>query len=334
MDLAGSVDRIALDTRFSGVVRVDRGGEVALAKAYGDAHRALGVPNTVDTHFGVASGNKALTALAVVGLIDDGVLALDTTARSILGPDLPLIADDVTVESLLAHRSGIGDYIDEDDESIGPTDYVMPVPVHRLATTEDFLAVLDGFPTKFAAGERFSYCNGGFVVLALMAERAAGTPFHDLVAERVGGPAGMDSTAFLRSDELPGRAAMGYLDAEGPRSNILHLPVRGTGDGGIYTTAGDVHTFWEAFMAGRIVSPEWVAEMTRPRSNVPEEGMRYGLGFWLHATSDAVILIGADAGASFRTLHDPTGGITHTVVSNTTSGAWPVTRALDDLLST
>jgi CubicO group peptidase (beta-lactamase class C family) len=334
VELVDHVDRIALDTRFSGVVRVDREGEVVLAKAYGDAHRALGVPNTVDTQFGVASGNKGLTALVVVGLIDDGVLDLATTARSILGPDLPLIADDVTVESLLAHRSGIGDYIDEDDESIGPVDYVMPVPVHRLATTEDFLAVLDGFPTKFPAGERFSYCNGGFVVLALLAERASGTPFHDLVADRVCGPAGMESTAFHRSDELPGRAALGYLDAEGPRTNIFHLPVRGTGDGGMYTTAGDVHTFWDAFMAGRIVSPERVAGMTRPRSDVPEEGMRYGLGFWLHATSDAVILIGSDAGASFRTVHDPAAGITHTVVSNTTSGAWPVTRALDDLLST
>jgi CubicO group peptidase (beta-lactamase class C family) len=50
------------------------------------------------------------------------------------------------------------------------------------------LAELDGFPTKFKAGERFSYCNGGFMVLALIAERVSGTPYHDLVAERVLGP--------------------------------------------------------------------------------------------------------------------------------------------------
>ena len=334
MELVAHIDRIALDTGFSGAVRVDRDGEVALARAYGQAHRGLGVPNTVDTQFAVASGNKGLTALAVVSLIEEGVLELATTARSILGPDLPLIADDVTVESLLAHRSGIGDYIDEDDESIGPTDHVLAVPVHELATTEQFLAVLDGFPTKFPVGERFSYCNGGFVVLALLAERASGTPFHDLVAERVCRPAGLDRSAFLRSDELPGTAAVGYLDGEGPRSNVFHLPVRGSGDGGLYTTVGDVHRFWAAFLDGRIVSPAWVAEMTRPRSDVPDEGMRYGLGFWLHATGAAVILIGADAGVSFRSVHDPAAGITHTVVSNTTSGAWKVTRALDDLLST
>jgi CubicO group peptidase (beta-lactamase class C family) len=45
--------------------------------------------------------------------------------------------------------------------------------------------VLGGFPAKFPPGERFSYCNGGFVVLALVAERAGDTPFRELVARNV-----------------------------------------------------------------------------------------------------------------------------------------------------
>ena len=49
-----------------------------------------------------------------MSLVEDGSLALDTTARSVLGDDLPLIDGAVTVEHLLAHRSGIGDYLDED----------------------------------------------------------------------------------------------------------------------------------------------------------------------------------------------------------------------------
>ena len=132
----------------------------------------------------IASGAKGLTALAVVSLVEDGTLDLTTTARSVLGNDLPLIDDDVTVEHLLAHRSGIGDYLDE-EAGYEITDYVMPVPVHELATTEEFLAVLDGHPTVFPPGERFAYCNGGYVVLALIAERASGAPFHDLVRRRV-----------------------------------------------------------------------------------------------------------------------------------------------------
>jgi CubicO group peptidase (beta-lactamase class C family) len=75
----------------------------------------------------------------VVSLVQDGALELSTTARSLLGADLPL---------------------------------------------------LDGHPTKFRAGPRFSYCKSGFVVLALLAERATGIGYHDLVRERVLGPAG------------------------------------------------------------------------------------------------------------------------------------------------
>jgi CubicO group peptidase (beta-lactamase class C family) len=251
-ELGARLDRLAAETGFAGVVRVDDGDRVALVRAYG-------------------------------------------------------LAD------------GIGDYLDE--EAMGDiTDHVLTVPVHTLATTEGFLAVLDGFPTVFPAGDRFACCNGGHVVLALLAEPATGTPFHDLVRMLVTEPAGMVCTGYLRSDALPGDAAVGYLHApdhsDPLRINVLHLPVRGNGDGGVYTTVDDVHVLWSAPFAGRIVDPAWVAAMVRPRSDVPAEHKRYGMGFWLHATRPAVVLEGYDAGVSFRTVHDPVRGRTHTVVSN------------------
>ena len=331
-ELTGSIDRLAADTQFSGVVRVDVGDDVAFARAYGLANRAHGIPNALDTQFGIASGAKGLTALTVVGLIEDRLLEPGTTARSVLGPDLPLIADEVTIEHLLAHRSGIGDYLDEDSDT-EIDDYPMPIPVHELRTTEHYVRALDGYPQKFPPGERFKYCNGGFVVLALIAERVAGTPFPELVDERVCAPAYMGDTAFLESDELPGRAALGYLAVDSDRTNVFHLPVRGTGDGGIYSTAADIHALWGAFFAGRIVSAEWVEQMVRPHSDAPELAMRYGLGFWLHASNDTVMLKGYDAGVSFSAAHDPTRRLTYTVLSNTSPGAWPIVRALDDALS-
>lgn len=332
MSLPEAVDAIADESGFAGVVSVDRGDKTWFAKAYGYAHRAYRIPNTVDTRFAIASGSKGLTALTVVSLIQQDALRMSTTARSVLGSDLPLISDDVTVEDLLAHRSGIGDYLDEEaDQDIA--DYVLTVPAHALATTEQFLAVLDGHAMKFAPGARFSYCNSGYVLLALIAERVAGTSFHELVRERVCAPAGMCDTEFLRSDELPARTAVGYLPIDGEsRTNVFHLPVRGNGDGGIYSTVADMTRLWRSLFAGRIVSAEWVAEMVRPRSHVTGQSMRYGLGFWLHPTGEAVILEGFDAGVSFRSVHDPRTGITHTVVSNSSYGAWPVTRRLEELL--
>jgi len=324
--LAPAVESTAEATDFAGVVRIDRADDIEFVKAYGLAHRGYEIPNTHDTRFGVASGTKGLTALTLMSLVEDGLLGLSTTARSVLGRDLPLIGDDVTVEHLLSHRSGIGDYFDE-SAGLDLADYLLPVPVHELSTSEQYLAVLDGHATQFPIGERFAYNNGGYVVLALIAERTSGVPFHELVRQRVCEPAGMDDTEFLRSDELPGRAALGYLKVDGAlRSNVFHLPVRGSGDGGIYTTAADISSLWSALFAGRIVSAERVADMVRPRSHVAESSRRYGLGFWLHKSGDTVALEGSDAGVSFWSSHDPARKITQTVISNTSDGAWPIAR--------
>jgi CubicO group peptidase (beta-lactamase class C family) len=160
----------------------------------------------------------------------------------------------VTVEHLLAHRSGIGDYLDE-TAGYKVDDYLLPVPVHTLVSSTDYVAVLEGHPQCFPPGERFAYNNGRFVVLALLAERAVGAAFVDLVRERVTDPAGMTDTAYLRSDALPERTALGYLHVAGNQSNVLHLPVHGSGDGGAYTTASDVHRMWSALRGGVVLDP-------------------------------------------------------------------------------
>lgn len=325
-----------METSFSGVVRVEEGENVLVERAFGLANRAYAIPNRIDTRFGIASGTKGFTAVAVCALIEEGLLDLSTPVRFVLGDDLPLVDEAVTVEHLLTHRSGIGDYLDEGGEW-DVADYPMPVPVHELATTEDYLRVLDGHPQKFPPGTQFAYSNAGYVVLALVAERASGRLFHDLVHERVCRPAGLCATAFLRADELPGDAAIGYLRTDDSRTNVFHLPVRGSGDGGIYSTVGDLSAFWDALYGGRIVSREWVLELLHSRSDVTKRSgtrARYGLGFWLHASTDTVILEGYDPGVSFRSVHDPRRELTHTVVSNTSEGAFPLGRFLEARLET
>lgn len=148
--------------------------------------------------------------------------------------------------------------------------------------------------------------------------------FYDLVHERVCRPADMHDTAFLRSDALPESAAVGYL-ADG-RTNAANLPVRGSGDGGIYMTAADVFAFWRAFLNGDLVSHEWVRELTRRRAD------KHGMGFWLDEESDMLIITGADAGVSFHSGHRPSRGMTYAVLSNTSDGAWPLARRLRDVL--
>jgi CubicO group peptidase (beta-lactamase class C family) len=98
MALGDMVERIAAEEGLSGVIRVDLDGSLAVQRAYGLAHRGLGVPTTVDMQFGIARGSKGLTALTVMSLVEGGELELDTTARALLGTDLPLIDDRVSDE--------------------------------------------------------------------------------------------------------------------------------------------------------------------------------------------------------------------------------------------
>lgn len=219
----------------------------------------------------------------------------------------------MTVEHLLTHTSGIGDYCDDENPPETPP---------GLVTSADYLAALDGFPQQFPPGERFHYNNGAFAVLALIAERVAGIPFPDLVRTRVTEPAGMTDTAFLRSDALPGRTATGYL--EDGRTNVFSLPVAGFGDGGIYSSAPDFRKFWPALFDGRIVPGEWVGRMLRAD--------HYGLGFWLPGPG-LVRLEGGDQGVAFRSTHERSSGVTATLISNDHRGGGRLLRQLDEFLT-
>ncbi|MGJ6979171.1 serine hydrolase domain-containing protein [Aestuariimicrobium soli] len=292
---------------FVGVLSVRRGEDVIAEWAVGEADRTAGVPNTLATRFGLASGTKTFTALTVLSLVSEGRLRLDTRARELLADDLPLVADDVTVDHLLTHTSGIGDYLDEDVDALAP----MPVPVQELDSTPAYLRVLDGHPTKFAAGTAFSYSNGGFVVLALLAERAAGTPFEQLVDVRVFRPAGMAWSGFFRTDRLPPGTATGYLD-DG-RTNVFQLPVLGSGDGGAYSTVADLHALWLALTGGRLLDAHHTALATEIVSH-PEGENDYGRGVW-HADGD-LILSGGDHGVGAVSRHDPRTSTTVTGLAN------------------
>ena len=296
---------------FSGVLAAHRGGELIAGWARGLADRSFAVPNTLDTRFATASVAKTFTAVAILSLVAEERLTLDTTARSVLGADLPLIAEDVTIEHLLSHRSGIGDYLDEEIDEYAP----LSIPVQQLDSAEAYVPLLDGFETAFPAGERWVYCNGGFVVLGIIAERVSGVPYDRLVAQRVFAPAGMTSSDFARSDRLEPLSAVGYK--EDGTSNIFHIPVVGVGDGGARTTVADLHAFWSSLYRARIIPSELVEAMTATvTANVEDDddGTGYGLGVWTQGGT--VAALGGDHGVSAFSRHDPVHDLTVTLLSN------------------
>lgn len=324
------LDSAVAEARFSGAIVIHVGGERVYHRAEGWAHRGHRIPNTPATRFAIASGAKAFTALAAMRLVEAGTLSLEAPVRRWLVDDLPLVDDRVTLEHLLTHVSGIGDYLDESGDG-EVSDYVLTQPVHRLVDATDFIPELEGHAQVEEPGETFRYNNAGYMVAALVIERAAGRAFQDVVADEVFARVPLHDTAYERSDRLHGDVAAGYLEAEGDWTNVLHLPVRGGGDGGAVTSADDLDRFWRALAAGAIVGADAVAEMTRARHDVPDEGMRYAMGFWRHATGPAWIIEGYDAGVSFRSTHDPETGVTASVLGNWSEGAWPVIGAVAEL---
>ena len=332
MDWSGMMRQLitSADGGGGGVVSVRHADRVVFEEAWGLADRRFLTSMTTSHRLGLASGSKAFTALVVMSLVQEGLVDLTTPARSVLQADLPLIDDRVTLEHLLSHTSGIGDYIDDDADD---AEYLLPIPVSSLRGPEDYLGILDGHPPVAGVGESFTYCNAGYVILALIAERLAGTPFQDLVQTRVIEPARMTHTAYCRSDDLPGDAASGYVKLDGQwRSNVHHLPIVGSGDGGAYSTVADLHAFWTALFRGDIVTLESVTAMTADR--VPGVGgppAGYGLGFWLHG-SGVISLEGADAGVSMYSIHHRASSTTATVLANDGDGAWPFARLMIDRL--
>lgn len=315
---------------LSGVVFVARGEQPLYARAHGFSDRAHAIPNSVATQFAIASGTKLLTALAVLSLVDAGLVALDTALADVLDRSAELVQPGTTVRHLLAHTSGMGDYLDE-STIVDIEDYLLDVPNHRLQRPADFLALMRGRTAKFSPGASFAYNNSGYVLLALLVETLSGHSYHEAVQQRVCLPAGLEDTAILRLDDLPGRAAIGYLPGRGFRSNAFHLPLRGGGDGGAYSTARDLARLWSALFSGRIVSMALLAEMSRPQHGAGASA--YGLGLWLDLDlskdTTSVFIEGSDPGISCRSRFEPATGVSYAVLSNTTRGAWSLVKALD-----
>ena len=320
-DLMERLCRKAEETDFSGVISLES-NEASIQKAFGHRDRANSLPNTDETRFGLASGTKGFTALGIAALIDAGKFGLDTCARALVGNRISNLHPDITIRQLLSHTSGIGDYFDE--EEIGESDeFVLAIPVQNLVSPLDYIPLLEEKAQKFPPGTASSYSNSGYIVLAIVIEVVASTPYQKFIEDAVFAKAQMNQSGFFRSDCLPANTALGYIsDQERLRTNIFHLPVVGGGDGGAYSTAEDMGRFWKALKASRIVPIQTLAPFLQPQSIV--DNQRYGYGFWLDDKLDHIKLVGMDAGVSFFSSTAPAKDESITIMSNTSTGAWPL----------
>jgi CubicO group peptidase (beta-lactamase class C family) len=336
--LAATLDAALAEHDFSGVVSVRHAATLLYERAAGFADRSNNVANTLATRFGIASGTKFFTALAIGKLIAAGRLDFATRLKDCVALDFPHYAPEITIRHLLTHTSGIPDYFDE--EKITDFDnFSIGVPWYTVFGPRDYLASFPREPMKFAPGERFSYSNGGYILLGVVIEELTGRTYQEFVEQEVLAPAGMHRSGFFAMNRLPEQTAFGYVkDQHGWRTNIYNLPIVGASDGGMYTTAADLDRLWQAFWDGAIVPPELVEIYARPFVSAATEGpgLSYGHGLWLRERPDAsrtVFITGGDAGVSFRSSVNRASGLRVSVISNTSDGAWPILRILDTALA-
>jgi D-alanyl-D-alanine carboxypeptidase len=249
---------------FAGTVLVARGGEPLFLRSYGFADREARVPNTDATRYNIGSITKTMTKAALLLLRDEGKLDFARTLRTYL-PDYPSkVADQVTLQQLVDHRSGMGDVF-------GPA---FDARKDGLKTLQDYLALFVDAPLEFAPGTDERYSNAGYVVLGLVIERVSGQSYYDYVRDRVLVPAQMtDSDWPLKTDAAWARAT-GYTTRApepgppGPgRSNASFLPARGSSAGGSYSTAADLLRFTRALP--KLLSPASCRELFRIPPGAP-----------------------------------------------------------------
>lgn len=323
---------------FSGVVCVRERGEVVVEAAYGLAHRGEGIPNTVGTRFGIASGTKTLTAIAVARLVEQGRLAFEARLADCVDVALPGIDPRVTLHHLLTHTAGIPDYFDEavmdDYEALW-----RERPMYAFRRPSDFVPLFAHRPMKAAPGATWAYNNAGYVLLGLAIERASGTPYAEYVERHVLQACGMAASGFFALDRLPGGTARGYLPTAdgGWRTNAYAIPVVGGADGGAYATAHDLATLWDVLHGHRLVGAATLERMLAPhaRTGPGADAMHYGYGLWIarrEGRPDAYAMVGEDPGVFFRSRFDPGSGVVSTVFGNDVAAAHAMHRAIAPVL--
>ncbi len=248
------------------------GPEIDGVAAFGSADRALDVPNRADTRFGIGSVSKQLTAALVLRLADLGMLSLTDTLSHVF----PEFEDPpITVHHLLAHQSGLA------RDPFGPDEQIQ-----RLSR-EEILYTIAGLPREFAPGERTSYSNSGFVILALLAERVAQRPLCDLLRDELLTPLDLHDTGCLDTGRLIPRLAHGYDPGPGP-ARLRPAPhyewTNTTGAGGLYSTAPDLARWGRAVLDRQWLSEESWNAMLRDHG----DGRGYGVGLYTRHGHEAI----------------------------------------------
>lgn len=244
INLESKVDKLVKEYTdlgiFSGVVLIAEEGEPLYHKAFGLANSETKTSNKLDTRFDIGSMNKSMTKVLILKLVKARKLNLDDKLGQYLDGFPKVAAKKITINHLLNHQSGYGDYHT-------PEYWEIPLEEKSLAISVDFIKKR---PILFEPGEAQEYSNAGYVLLGAIAEKVTGKSYYDLIEEYITKPLKMENT-FLRNKYSVKNRAVGYFkNFKGELMDNEDFQEIPTPAGGFYSTTEDMLTFYRAFHYG------------------------------------------------------------------------------------
>jgi CubicO group peptidase (beta-lactamase class C family) len=234
-------------------------------------------PMRTDTIFDLASVSKLFTSIAVVQLVEEGRVSLESPVEAYLPEFAANGKSRVTVSQLLAHTSGFTSWL--------------PLWSRYPDTASRIKAVMDQ-PLTNPAGSTYLYSDLNLITLGVLVERLRGAPLDVVVHDRITAPLGMTDTRYNPTHK--GRTAATEYQTAPPRGMVrgeVHdenaWSLGGVaGHAGVFSTADDLATLSQALLNGgtyeghRILSRRSVeALVTNVNGDFP--GDDHGLGFEL-----------------------------------------------------
>jgi CubicO group peptidase (beta-lactamase class C family) len=252
-EILGFLDRLCEGDLFSGTVMVARGNQVLVAASCGEASKRFHAPVDLDTKFNIGSMNKMFTSVAIMQLVDEGVLAVDDPIGKYLDESWlsTEILESVTIHHLLSHTSGLGSFFTDDWDAQSRKLY---------REVDDWKPIIVQDTLAFEPGTEWSYSNTGMYVLGAVIESATGENYFDYIRENVYAPAGMENTDCYDMDCPVENLAIGYWPSDdcagGWKNNYFEHTIRGGPAGGGFSTSPDLLSFARALQTGKLVSKE------------------------------------------------------------------------------
>ena len=247
---------------------VAKNGQIIYENYMGYANKRTDEKITKDTPLHIASVSKVLTATATLMLIDANKIKLDQKVNTII-KNFPY--PEVTVQTLLNHRSGMKNYAYFTYENNNWDKKV-------TLTNQDIIKVMieKEIPLESKSDTRFSYCNTNYAVLALIVEQVTGLKFPEAMKEMIFTPLGMNNTYVCEFDKDRNNIIPSY---KGNNVEIGTDYLDGVyGDKNIYSTPRDLLKFDTARYAPFFLNPELLKKVYKGYSYESKGKKNYGLG--------------------------------------------------------